>query len=115
MKHRSTAGVLAAACIGASALLGAGAAQANTDDQRFTDAVATLNIPMAPDVDVPEVGREVCGMITSGRATTVDPVRTVRGVVSTLEKSGMNRGQAVGLMRLSVAVYCPEHGSIAGR
>ncbi len=111
--HRRCVAVLAAA--GAAALLGAGPAQASSDDQRFSDAVATLNIPMAPDVDVPKVGRDVCDMITTGRSQTIDPVRTIRGVVGALENSGMNRNQAVGVMRAAVAVYCPEHGSVIGR
>ncbi|CAJ1508278.1 DUF732 domain-containing protein [[Mycobacterium] burgundiense] len=112
--HRSLVALLTAAGVGA-ALLGAGAAHAGPDDQRFTDAVSKMGIQMSADVDLPKVGRDVCEMLTSGRARTIDPVPTVRGVVNTLEKSGLTRGQAVSLMRASVVVYCPEHGSVAGR
>ena len=52
---------------------------------------------------------------TSGLAGNINPVPTVRGVVNTLENAGFSRGQAGGLMKAAVAVYCPQHGAVIGR
>lgn len=113
---------LAPALAAGLVVLGAGIAQADPTpanptptDQRYIDAVAQLNIPFASGVDIPGQGHQICEMISSGRKQTVDPVRTIRGVVQTLQNSGMSRGQAVALMKLSVAAYCPEHTAITGR
>ena len=113
-KARIVAAVLGLAWLGA-----VGAAQpaaAETDDQRFADAVAALEIPTAPDDDLPAVGHHICDMLTSGLASNINPVPTVRGVVSTLENTGnMSRRQAGGLMKAAVSVYCPQHASVIGR
>jgi hypothetical protein len=102
--------VLGLATVGSTAIAGA-----QTDDERFTDAVAQLGIPFAPDADVPQFGHRICETLTTGFKSNVNPVPTVRGVVTTLQNTGMTRGQAVNLMRMSVAVYCPEHGPVIGR
>ena len=117
IRHRRKARVVAAV-LGVVWLGAVGAAQpaaAETDDQRFADLVATLKIPTTPDDDLPAVGHRICDMLTSGLAGNVNPVPTVRGVVSTLENAGMSRGQAGGLMKAAVAVYCPQHGAVIGR
>ena len=59
-------------------------APAYPDDQRFADAVKALGLPAGPDVDLPAVGHRICEMITTGRASNINPVPTVRGVVNTL-------------------------------
>lgn len=97
------------------ALGGAASAQAETVDERFTDAVTTLGIEMAPDIDLPQVGRQVCEMVSSGVVGNVNPVPAVRAVVTTLTNSGMSRQQANGLLRASVAFYCPQFARLAGR
>lgn len=93
----------------------AASAHAETADERFTEAVTTLGIDVAPDTDLPAVGNQVCEMLTSAVVGNVNPVPAVRGVVSTLADSGMSRDQAVGLMRASVGVYCPQYVRYSGR
>ena len=110
---RAVVAVVAVACL--SAIGAAPSAAAETDDERFVDAVARLQIPTNADDDLPAVGHRICDMLTSGLAGNVNPVPTVRGVVSTLENAGMSRGQAGGLMKAAVAVYCPQHASVIGR
>ena len=88
---------------------------AATPDERFTEAVTSLGIEIAPDTDLPEVGQQVCDMMTKGVVGNVNPVPAVRGVVTTLANSGMERQQAVGLMQASVAIYCPQFARFAGR
>ncbi len=117
-RHRRIAGLAAALAVAVG--VGAGVADATPapltpDDQKFADAVAALGIPAGPDIDLPAVGHKICDMLTSGRASNINPVPTVRGVVSKLESTGMSRGQAIGLMRAAVAVYCPQHGGVVGR
>ncbi|OBF26129.1 DUF732 domain-containing protein [Mycobacterium sp. ACS4331] len=113
-RRRRTAAALAAVVM-AAGVVAAGPAAADTQDEQFAAAVKSLNIPFGPNVDVPEVGRGVCDLLDKGLASNVNPVPTVRGVITTLRNSGLERGQAVGLMRASVVVYCPQHGSVIGR
>jgi hypothetical protein len=94
---------------------GAATAQAQTKDQQFIDQVNALEIPFGPDEDLPAVGRSVCETLTGGLTGNPNPVPVVRGVVQRLENGGMSRHQAVGLMRLSVGVYCPQHTRFMGR
>jgi hypothetical protein len=93
----------------------AGAAQAQPNDEQFIDAVNALGIPVGPNDDVPLMGQRVCEMLTGGLAGNPNPVPVVRGVVSRLESSGMDKTQAVGLMRASVHIYCPQHARFMGR
>ncbi|MCB0948813.1 MAG: DUF732 domain-containing protein [Mycobacterium sp.] len=107
---------VAVAMIAAGFSMFAGAtAQADTPDERFTEAVTALGIDVAPDTDLPAVGQQVCDMLTSAVVGNVNPVPAVRGVVTTLANSGMEREQAVGLMRASVGIYCPKYGRFVGR
>lgn len=112
-RRRTTVAVLLAA--GIAAFGAAAPAHADTPDERFTQAVNTLGIQVAPDTDLPAVGKQVCGMFASQVVTSVNPVPAVRGVVTTLQGSGINRDQAVGLMRASVGIYCPQYGRFVGR
>jgi hypothetical protein len=89
--------------------------QAQSGDQQFEDQVTALEIPFAPDEDLPAVGHSVCEMLNGGLAGNPNPVPVVRGVVQRLENSGMNKQQAVGLMRAAVAAYCPQHARFMGR
>ena len=110
---RSAAVAVAVACF---AVWGhAGTAGADTNDERFDDAISALGITAAPGTDIPAIGRGVCDALTEQMATNPNPAPIVRGVVSTLEQSNMTRAQAVSFMRTSVAVYCPQHGRYAGR
>ena len=54
------------------------------------------------------MGQRVCEMLTGGLTGNPNPVPVVRGVVSRLQSSGMDKHQAVGLMRASVFIYCPQ-------
>ena len=110
---RAVVAVIAVACL--SAIGAAPSAAAETDDERFADIVNQLQIPTSADDDLPAVGHRICDMLTSGLAGNINPVPTVRGVVNTLENAGFSRGQAGGLMKAAVAVYCPQHGAVIGR
>ena len=110
---RTVTAVMVAA--GLAVFGGTASAQAQSDDKKFIDEVAALGIPFAPNEDLPAIGRSVCEMLNGGLAGNPNPVPVVRGVVQKLEISGMSREQAVGLMRVSVAVYCPQHGRYMGR
>ena len=117
IRHRRNAHIVAAV-IGIAWLGAVGGAQpaaAETDDERFADAVATLEIPTTPDDDLPAVGHRICDMLTSGLAGNINPVPTVRGVVNTLENAGLTRGQSGGLIKAAVSIYCPQHASVIGR
>ena len=102
----------------ASCLVGFGGAvpaQAQSNDERFADQVAALGIPFGPNEDLPALGRSICETLTGGLAGNPNPVPIVRGVVNRLQNSGMSKEQAVGLMRASVVVYCPQHARFMGR
>lgn len=112
--HRRAVAVAMVAA-GFSVLASAVSAHAETLDERFTEAVTSLGIEVAPDTDLPEAGRQVCDMLTAGIVGNVNPVPAVRGVVTTLTNSGLSREQAVGMMRVSVAAYCPQHARFVSR
>jgi len=114
IRHRRA---IAAAMVAAgfSALAGAASADAQTPDEAFAQAVASLGIQTAPNADLPKVGHQVCDMLTTGVTGNPNPVPAVRGVVTTLANNGMSRAQAAGLMKASVAIYCPQHGRLVGR
>lgn len=115
MNHRRT---IVAAIVAAGIAFGMAApAQAQTPaDQWFTDTVEKMNIPFAADTDLPEVGKQVCEMLTSALASnSVNPVPAVRGVLTTLTSRGLDRAQAGGLLKASVQAYCPQHARFVGR
>src|SRR6218665_4105702 len=120
LSHRGTFAAVAVLAGWLGALGGAVGAQADTtetstpataqsEDQRFVEAISAMKIPTQPGDDLPAVGHKVCDMLASGLAGAVNPPPIVRGVRDTLEQSGrMTRAQAGGLLRASVDVYCPE-------
>ena len=98
------------------ALGSAATASAQTQDEKFVDAVNSLGIETAATPDeLPAVGQRVCDMLTTGLVGNPNPVPAVRGVVTTLSGNGMSREQAVGLMRASSAIYCPQFARFMGR
>ncbi|ULE33856.1 DUF732 domain-containing protein [Mycobacterium sp. IDR2000157661] len=100
---------------GLAVFSGAATAHAQTADERFVDVVTELGVSAASESEITELGRRVCTMLTEGFASNVNPVPVVRGVVTSLQSSNLNREQAVGFMRASVAVYCPNHARLIGR
>ncbi|UXA18950.1 DUF732 domain-containing protein [Mycobacterium sp. SMC-4] len=108
--------VAAAIVVAGLAAFGAAApAAAQPDDKRFDDAVKSLGIDTSNIPDVPAVGRQVCELLTSGLAGNPNPVPVVRGVRTTVQNSGLDRDKATGLMRVSVAAYCPQYMRLVGR
>lgn len=111
---------LTVAAVAAGLALSAGTATAHAQDDnaaadaKFAEQVAALNIPLG-ETDLPALGHGICDMLTTGLAGTANPVPVVRGVVNRLASTGMSRGQAGGLMRAAVGVYCPQHGRFMGR
>jgi len=74
-----------------------------------------MGIPLGASDDAPTVGKRICEMLTAGLTGNPNPVPVVRGVVNTLTGNGLSRDQAVGLTRLSAAVYCPQYSRFTGR
>lgn len=114
IRHRRT---VAAAMVAAGLAMfsGVATAHAETQDEKFTNAVTTMGIPLGASDDAPTVGKRICEMLTTGLNGNPNPVPVVRGVVNTLAGNGLEREQAVGLTRLSVAVYCPQYTRYLGR
>ena len=112
----TTRRIAAALVVAGFALGSAATAHAQTDDERFVNAVDTLGIETAATAEeLPAVGHHVCDMLTAGLVGNPNPVPAVRGVVTTLAGNGMSKEQAVGLMRASSAVYCPQFARFMGR
>ncbi|MGA5464253.1 DUF732 domain-containing protein [Mycobacterium sp. NPDC050041] len=110
---RSAAAALAVA--GFAVCGGTAIAHADSNDDRFQKVITEMGLKGAPGTDLPAMGRAVCEAITQQLAANPNPAPVVRGVVSTLEDSNMTREEAVGFMRASVAVYCPQHRRLTGR
>lgn len=110
---RSAAAALAVA--GFAVCGSAATVHADTNDDRFQKVISEMGLKAAEGTDIPAMGRAVCDAITQQLAANPNPAPVVRGVVSTLENSNMTREEAVGFMRASVAVYCPQHRRITGR
>ncbi|MEV3901571.1 DUF732 domain-containing protein [Mycobacterium sp. NPDC050551] len=110
---RSAAAALAVA--GFAVCGGTATVHAQTNDERFTEAVTALGIKAAPGTDIPGIGRSVCDSLTQQMAANPNPAPVVRGVVATLTNSNMTKEQAVGFLRASVAVYCPQFSRMTGR
>lgn len=87
-------------------------ADVTAQDQQFVDIVKKLEVPVNSDEDAIKIGREVCQSMDAGR---VEPVRTVRGLVTGLQNQGLDKGKAANLVRGAVATYCPQYGSLVGR
>jgi hypothetical protein len=112
---RTAATAIAAATLGSSVLFGAGTADATPQDDQFTEVVSALGIPVESPEQSVKLGHDVCTLLTQGGAQGPNPVPVVRGVVGRLTNAGMNKGQAVNVMRAAVKIYCPEFGSIVPR
>lgn len=110
---RSAAAALAVA--GFTVCGSAATVHADTNDDRFQKVISEMGLKAAAGTDIPAMGRAVCDAITQQLAANPNPAPVVRGVVSTLENSNMTREEAVGFMRASVVVYCPQHRRITGR
>ncbi|MGZ5392260.1 MAG: DUF732 domain-containing protein [Mycobacterium sp.] len=94
---------------------GAAAVHAQTNDERFEEAVSSLGINAGPETDIPAMGRSVCDAMTQQLAQSPNPVPVVRGIVATLQNSNLSREQAIRFMQASVIVYCPQFGRLMGR
>ncbi|WP_006245137.1 DUF732 domain-containing protein [Mycolicibacterium tusciae] len=90
-------------------------ANAQTNDEKFEEAVSSLGINAGPQTDIPAMGRSVCDAMTQQLAQNPNPVPVVRGIVGTLQNSNFSREQAIGFMQASVLVYCPQFGRFIGR
>ncbi|MBJ7386630.1 MAG: DUF732 domain-containing protein [Mycolicibacterium sp.] len=105
--------LVAGAALGAGLTAAAPAwADVTPQDQQFLDVVKQLEVPVNSDEDAIKIGREVCQSMDAGR---VEPVRTVRGLVTGLQNQGLDKGKAANLVRGAVATYCPQYGSLVGR
>jgi hypothetical protein len=58
-------------------------ANAQTNDEKFEEAVSSLGINAGPETDIPAMGRSVCDAMTEQLAQNPNPVPVVRGIVST--------------------------------
>ncbi|CAN5551718.1 DUF732 domain-containing protein [soil metagenome] len=106
----------AAAALGSALVLGAGTADATPQqDTQFANVLSELSIPYDSPEHAATLGNHVCTMLTQNGAAGPNPVPVVRGVVTTLTNGGLEKGQAVNVMRASVAIYCPQFGSVIGR
>lgn len=94
---------------------GAAAVQAQTNDERFEEAVSSLGINAGPEIDIPAMGRSVCDAMTQQLTGNPNPVPVVRGIIATLQNSNLSREQAIRFMQASVIVYCPQFGRLMGR
>lgn len=106
---RIAVAVLAAAGLG---LLSAGTAAADPVDDQYVAALEKLGVPLPEGVNMPQAGREICDVLTAGQ---INPAPAVRGVVTKLEGGGLDRPQAIGMLRASVAFYCPQYSRFVAR
>ncbi len=120
---RTVAAILVLACLGVGSAAGLAAAAPDdgsapttaTPDDRFADAVTALQIPLKPGTDVPAIGHGVCDMLTSAITNNVNPIPSVRGVITELQNRGLERAQAGGLTKAAVHIYCPQYVNFVGR
>ncbi len=94
------------------AVFGAAAAQAQDADEQFEKAVSSLGITAGDETDIAALGRNVCNTLALEMARNPNPAPLVRNIVASLQNANLSRGQAVGFMRVSVAVYCPQFTGI---
>ena len=113
---RTAASAIAAAALGSALVLGTGTATASPQqDTQFANVLSELSIPYDSPEQAATLGLHVCTLLTENGAAGPNPVPVVRGVVTTLTNGGLEKGQAVTIMRASVAIYCPQFGSVTGR
>ncbi|BBX04439.1 hypothetical protein BST36_21775 [Mycolicibacterium moriokaense] len=94
------------------AVFGAATAQAQDSDEQFEKAVNSLGITAGDDTDLAGLGRNVCNTLAVEMARNPNPAPLVRNLVASLQNANLSRAQAVGFMRVSVAVYCPQFTGI---
>jgi Protein of unknown function (DUF732) len=104
-----------AAAFGGALVFSPATAVAAPQDDTFAKVVAALDIPVESPEQAARLGNNICTMLTQGGAAGPNPVPTVRGVVNALTNQGLEKAQAVPLMRAAVAIYCPQYGGIIGR
>jgi hypothetical protein len=109
---RAAATAIAAAACGSALVLGTGTATATPQDDQFTKIVSALNIPVESPEKAVKLGNDICTLLTQNGAAGPNPVPVVRGVVTTLTNNGLEKGQAVSVMRAAVSLYCPQYGTI---
>jgi hypothetical protein len=110
---KAAATAIAAAACGSALVLGTGTATATTpQDDQFTKIVNALNIPVESPEKAVKLGHDICTLLTQNGAGGPNPVPVVRGVVTTLTNNGLEKGQAVSVMRAAVSLYCPQYGTI---
>lgn len=115
-RRRTLASLVAAVGVGLSAALGVAPASATTQDEQFIEAMNKLGITFADGTDIPGVGRGACASVDAGANSGFrNPVTAVRGVVTALESSGLTSEQAVGLLQVSVLLYCPQYRAFMPR
>lgn len=112
---KAAASAMAAAALGITAVFGAATATASPRDEQFTQVVEALGIPVSGPEAAVKLGNNICTLLTENGAAGPNPVPVVRGVVSTLTNNGLEKGQAVTVMRAAVTLYCPEYGALIGR
>lgn len=100
---------------GLAALGGAASAYAQDADEQFLEAVDSLGITVGQETDIPGVGRQVCTTMATEMARNPNPPPIVRGIIASLVNSNLTKEQAVGFMRASVTVYCPQFSGYIGR
>lgn len=111
--RRTLIAAISAACLSGALAFGYGSAHATTpEDDVFLSIVKQLNIPMPNPDDAIQVGRGICSAMDAGR---VEPAPTVRGIVNSLTSKGLEKSQAIGLLRGAVSVYCPQYGALVSR
>lgn len=93
----------------------AASAHAQDADEQFEKAVSSLGINVGPETDIPALGRGVCDTMTQEMARNPNPPPLVRGILQSLVNSNLTKEQAVGFMRASVNIYCPQFSRYLGR
>lgn len=111
----SAASAIVAAALAGTVMLTPATAGAAPQDEQFADILAQLDIPSESPEQAASLGNHVCTLLTENGAQGPNPVPVVRGVVTTLTNGGLEKGQAVNVMRASVGIYCPQFGGIIGR
>ena len=104
-------GVVVAGVLSFAAAFGAPVAGATAADDAFLSALKTLNIPIASDEAAIGIGHNVCTTVDAGK---IEPARTLRGMLSTLQGQGLSKSQAANLVWAAVRSYCPENTALVG-
>lgn len=113
-KTRSCALAFAGAVVAGA--LSVAPANAETQDEAYIKAVDSLGIEFAEGSDLVAMGHGLCDNLSSSMTSGFrNPVTSVRNVLTALESGGMSTSQAVAVMQVSVAYYCPEYRAFMPR